>query len=198
MAYSKTKIFNLTLNLLGVSAPIQNSNEKNDTRAILLDNQYELARDTVLKDFDWNFAVNFKSLALTANKSPNPNYLYEFAYPIDCINARAILDENGKEKKFCIATSSNNEKTILTNTNPCTLKYTRLVEQETYFTPEFVLALAQFLASLTSEVITGSAEKGNNALKKYEIFMNKGKVQNATEGTDKDEDDTTYVDSRYE
>ncbi|MDD3238223.1 MAG: hypothetical protein PHV37_09030 [Candidatus Gastranaerophilales bacterium] len=197
MAYSKTNIFNLTLNILGVSAPIQNGNETTDTRAILLDNQYELARDTVLKDYDWNFAMRHKNLALTANKSPNPNYLYEFAYPNDCISARKLLDENGKEKKFLIATSENNERTILTNTNPAILKYTRLVEQETYFTPEFVMALGQFLASLTGEVITGSMDKGNNALKKYEMFIAKGKVQNATEGTDKDEDESTYVDSRY-
>ena len=197
MAYSKTKIFNLALNLLGVSAPIQNANELTDTRAILLNNQYELARDTVLKDYDWNFAMRFKDLALTGNKSPNPNYEYEFAYPNDCIAARAILDETGKEKKFLIATNTDGTKTILANISPCTLRYTRLVTQETTYTSEFVLAIAQFLASLTSDVITGSSEKGNNALKKYQMFIEKGKVQNATEGTESDEDDTTYIDSRY-
>lgn len=197
MAYSKTKIFNLALNLLGVSAPIQNANELTDTRAILLNNQYELARDTVLKDYDWNFAMRFKNLALTGNKSPNPNFEYEFAYPNDCIAARAILDEQGKEKRFLIATNTDGTKTILCNISPCTLRYTSLVTQETTYTSEFVLAIAQFLASLTSDVITGSSEKGNNALKKYQMFIEKGKVQNATEGTETDEDDTTYIDSRY-
>lgn len=197
MAYSKTKIFNLTLNLLGVSAPIHITNLQDDPTAILLENQYELARDTVLKDYDWNFAQSFKNLALTGNKSPDPNFMFEYAYPNDCICARAILDDMGKEKKFDIATTANNTKTILTNLTPATLRYTRYVTQETFFTSEFVLALAQFLASLTSDVITGSAEKGNNALKKYQMFIEKGKVQNANEGTKTDEDDTSYVDDRY-
>ncbi len=197
MIFSKTMIFNLTLNALGVSSAIENSNMQSDTRAILLNNQYEFARDNVLKDFDWNFAMAFKDLALTGNKCPDPKYLYEFAYPNDCVSARAVLDELGKEKQFRPATNESGQKVILTKINPCKLRYTRLVTKEALFCPEFAFALVQMLAFLTSEVITGSSEKGNNALKKYQMIIGKAKAQNANEGADEDENDTTYIDDRF-
>ena len=67
---------------------------------------------------------------------------------------------------------------------------------------EFISTLAQAqkakgLASQTSEVITGSSEKGNNALKKYQMFIARGKAQNANESAEEDEDESTYIDSRY-
>lgn len=197
MIYSKTMIFNLTLNALGVSSSIENSNMQSDSRAILLNNQYEFARDNVLKDFDWNFAMAFKDLALTGQKCPDPKYLYEFAYPSDCVSARAVLDEMGKEKKFRPATNESGQKVILTRINPCKLRYTRLVTKEAYFSPEFAFALVQMLAYLTSEVITGSSEKGANALKKYQMIIAKSKAQNANEGADEDENDSTFIDDRY-
>ena len=63
MSLSKAQIFNISLNILGISNPLENANI-NDNRAILLNNYYELARDYVLKDFDWNFASTFKALTL--------------------------------------------------------------------------------------------------------------------------------------
>ena len=67
MTFSKAQIFNITLNILGVSMPLENPNS-DDNRAILLNNYYELARDYVLKDFDWNFASTFRELALSDNQ----------------------------------------------------------------------------------------------------------------------------------
>ena len=43
---AKAQIFNISLNILGISTPLENPNST-DNRAILLNNYYELARDYV-------------------------------------------------------------------------------------------------------------------------------------------------------
>lgn len=132
MTFSRTKIYNITLHNLGVSAPIQNSNQ-NDPRAILLNNYYEVARDTVLEAHEWSFANAFKELSTTLENSQDPNFRYAFTYPNDCISPRAIISPyDKKEKKFTPATNSNGEKIILTNHNPCRLRYTRRVDNEVF------------------------------------------------------------------
>ena len=75
MTTSKAQIFNITLNILGVSMPLENANST-DNRAILLNNYYELAKDYVLKDFDWNFASAFKKLSLCTNGIKESKYAF--------------------------------------------------------------------------------------------------------------------------
>ena len=63
MSNTRTKIYNIVLHNLGVSAPIHDT-EQQDPRAILLNNYYEIARDTVLEAHEWIFAnANFEGLS---------------------------------------------------------------------------------------------------------------------------------------
>ena len=87
MVTSKAQIFNITLNILGVSVPIEKA-DSTDNRYVLLNNYYELARDYVLKDFDWNFASTFKELSLCNINDETDNfsqYKYCYSYPNNCI-----------------------------------------------------------------------------------------------------------------
>ena len=51
MAISKTRIFNMALNELGISAPIANADAQDDTRAIILNNHIlkRVLADSVIK-----------------------------------------------------------------------------------------------------------------------------------------------------
>ena len=196
MANSKAQIFNITLNILGVSNPLENANS-NDNRAILLNNYYKIARDYVLKDFDWNFASTFKELALINNAKNPTKWSFCYAYPNDCICARDIFQKgNFKLEKFEISTIESGEKVILTDTTEAVLRYTKRVEKEVYFTSEFSMALAHYLASLTSGVITGSTTKGELAYEKYLRILKRAKTLNAREGADFIYNDSTYLDAR--
>ena len=77
MAISKIQIFNITLNILGVSVPIEKANY-DDNRYILLNNYYELSRDYVLKDFDWNFASAYVEPSLIKINQDFSEYKYTF------------------------------------------------------------------------------------------------------------------------
>lgn len=193
---SKAQIFNIALNILGVSTPLENPNGS-DSRAILLNNYYELARDYVLKDFDWNFASAFKELSLCGVQSDNCGYKYSFNYPNDCICARNVFEIGSYiQQKFSISSSQSGEIVILCNVEKPVLRYTRRVEKETYFSCEFSMALAYYLASLTSGVIVGSVQKGELAWEKYSKILSHAKVLNAYEGEENLYSNDTYLSAR--
>jgi len=196
MANSKTQIFNIALNILGISNPIENTNIT-DNRAILLNNYYKIARDYVLKDYDWNFASTFKQLSLFNSNLNQSNFKYCYNYPNDCICARDIFEkDNFQLQKFEISSVESGEKVILTDTNEAILRYTRRIDKEIYFTSEFSMALSYYLASLTSNVLTGSIQKGEIAYDKYLKILKRAKMLNAAEGADYIYEDNTYLDSR--
>lgn len=196
MTISKAQIFNITLNILGVSTPVENVN-CSDSRAILLNNYYELARDYVLKDFDWNFASTYRELSLCEKTVEFSNFKYCYDYPNDCICAREVYEkETSKLNKFVVSSVSGGDRVILTDTANAILRYTRRVEKEVYFSCEFSMALAYYLASLTSSVISGSLQKGEAAYEKYRLLIKRAKVLNAQEGIDIIYDENTYLEAR--
>lgn len=208
MATSKTKIFNMALNELGVSAPIANADAQDDSRAIILRNFYETARDEVLKAYDWNFAERYRVLTPTMDECLDPRFTCVYDYPNDCVCAREVFEKFeteqiktpptgvGLKKKFKLSSNEDGLKIILTNVSPAVLRYTRKVEKETFFDPEFTSALSLYLAGLTGKAITGSQEKADAALKKYVSKIKLGTISNAAEGQDVDEDNSTYLDVR--
>ncbi|MBQ8476564.1 hypothetical protein IJ531_05835, partial [bacterium] len=182
MTQSKAQLFNITLNILGVSTPLENANS-NDNRAILLNNYYDLARDYVLKDYDWNFASLYRKLTLCDKKTENYKFSYCYDYPNDCICARDIYDKNyNKTHKFMVSALDNNQKVILCDIQDAILRYTKRIEKEVFYPCEFSMALSYYLASLTSSVLTGSIQKGELAYEKYRSLIKRAKVLNAQEG----------------
>lgn len=199
MVTSKAQIFNIALNILGVSVPIEKA-DNTDNRYILLNNYYDLARDYVLKDFDWNFASTFKDLSLIEYDDSLcnfSNYKFCYAYPNSCICARDLFVKGSYVlNKFCVHCLETNEKVILTDAPEAVLRFTRRISNEGYFSVEFSMALAYYLASLTSNVIVGSIQKGELAYQKYGQLIRHAKVLNAQEGADNIYSDKTYLDTR--
>ena len=168
-----------------------------DSRAIILNNFYETARDEVLKAFDWGFANAYKDLTLSTETSPNPKYPYVYDCPNDCISARAIIDTiKGDERKFEPFSNSQGEKCFMAEVECARLRYTRRVEKEDLFEPEFVMVLSYYLAALAGETITGQQKKSESCMQKYEWRLRKAKQLNAQEGAAEDEDNSQYYDVR--
>ena len=86
---SRIQIYNIALNTLGISTPVENINIK-DNKIILLNNYYDLAKDYVLRDFDWNFASTFRELSLKSSENIG-EYKYSYNYPNNCLCARNIF-----------------------------------------------------------------------------------------------------------
>lgn len=196
MTISKVQIFNIALNILGVSTPLENTNG-DDNKAILLNNYYNLAKEYVLKAYDWNFASCFCKLTPTKDALINNSYKYAYTYPNDCVCARDVFEKGTYvPQKFSIAMLDEENKGILTDTKEAILRYTKRIDKEVFFSCEFSMALAYYLASLTSSVITGSLQKGEGAYEKYKQILSRAKVLNAQEGSEEIYQDVSYIDSR--
>lgn len=198
MAITKTTIFNMALHELGVSAPIVNIDGQEDSRAVILNTYFEIARDEVLKSFDWNFAEKYRVLTPRKDECLDPKFQYVYDFPNDCLAARDvyIYQGDGKRKKFKLSANEEGQKVILCQHEKIVLRYTRIVEKENDFDTEFATSLALYLAGLAGNSITGSEQKTLNALRKYNERVKLGQIANASEGQEVDEDDTTYLDAR--
>ena len=201
MKITKSHIYNMSLIHLGVSARVQDTSQ-NDSDTTVLNDIYEVAKEQVLTDFDWNFARHKTELIPFEQMSIDINYEFMYNYPNDCLCCRYLTDNSGKAKKFDVATISSGDRCILSSVKPAFLFYTRNIsselyaEPETYFSADFVMSLSYYLASVSAVAITGSEEKANNNYKKYRLSLSRAMVNNASEYSKTDEDDTTYLDAR--
>ncbi|MBQ8886274.1 MAG: hypothetical protein IJY61_01055 [Candidatus Gastranaerophilales bacterium] len=196
MNYTKAKIFNITLKNLRVSVGIQSSNQT-DKNTVVLNEFYEVAREQVLKDFDWNFANSYRELTLTGNIPQNPKFLYEYDYPNDCVFAREIIPYVDSDLvEFEIASNATGQKVINSNQTPAVLRYTKLVENETFYSTEFVMALCWYLAFLAAPAITGNRAIQSDCMSVYTNILAKSKVMNASEGFIKDTSTCSWLDAR--
>ena len=193
MSYSQVQIYNMALNNLGVSASIQNTTQQ-DPRSVTLNNFYGVALRQVLKDFDWNFASKDRELTPTFNTPANPKYQYEYDYPNDCISARQIL--NSDKVQFEVVSNESGARVINTTISPATLRYTRYVDKETYFTPEFAIALSWYLAFLVALAITGSSDKRRELFAIYKDMINSSITSIAQEGYEDNEKDADWLEAR--
>lgn len=196
MNYTKAKIFNIVLKNLRVSVSIQSASQ-NDKNTIILNEFYESAKEQVLKDFDWNFANSYRELTLTGNIPQNPKFLYEYDYPNDCVFAREIIPYvNNEIVEFEIAANTIGNKVINTNITPAVLRYTRLVDNEIFFSSEFVMALCWYLAFLSAPSVTGSRSIQSDCLNIYTSMLAKAKALNASEGFIKTNNTCSWYDER--
>ena len=196
MNYTKAKIFNMTLKNLRVSVSIQNSNQT-DKNTIILNEFYDVAREQVLKDFDWNFANSYRELSLTGNIPQNPKFLYEYDYPNDCVFAREIIPYVSSDLvEFEIASNVTGQKVINTNQTPAILRYTKSVDNETFFSTEFVMALSWYLSFLAAPAITGNRAIQNDCMNVYTHILAKSKAMNASEGYIKNDSGCSWLDAR--
>jgi hypothetical protein len=197
MSYSRVQIYNLALSNIGVTASIQAITQQ-DTKTIALNNYYSLALEQTLKDYDWNFASCYRSLALTSNaNSINPAYQYEFSYPDDCICAREIVTGSKTSNiEFEVATNFLTMNRIInTNVKSGTLRYTRNVDKEAFFPPEFVMTLSWYLSFLICDGI-GMSTKKENAMKIYTSLLNRAMTANACEGYEEKEREASWIEVR--
>lgn len=196
MNYTKAKIFNITLKNLRVSISIQNANQT-DKNTIILNEYYDIAKEQVLKDFDWNFANSYRELTLTGNIPMNPKFLYEYDYPNDCVFTRELISyREDDEIEFEVAANSSGQKVINTNTAPAILRYTKAVDNEAFFTTEFTMALCWYLAFLAAPAITGNRSIQSDCLNVYTNILAKAKAINASEGYMKSKDSCSWIDVR--
>lgn len=218
--YTKAKIFNMALKNLGVSVGVQGGNQY-DRNTVILEEFYETAKEKTLVDHDWGFASAFRELTPTGNYSRHPKFLYEYDYPNNCVFAREVFlylnketlsqeqisffnmrqlhggdTDDLKKQDFEVASDVSGNRIIYTNAQPAIVRFTRLVKEETYFTPEFAMALSWYLAFLAASSITGARAKTADCLQVYKQMLREGMTTDANEGYKEEDFECDWIKAR--
>lgn len=162
MASSDVDICNLALANLGDKAQVIDIDPPDGSiQAAQCGRFYPIARNALLEMHPWTFAMRRVTLALQADPAPS-EWLFAYQLPADCLKPRAIYlpDEvqDGRGHDYIVEADVNGNRVLYTNVEEAILRYTRLVQDPTQYTPGFVSALARLLASyLAGPIIKGTA-----------------------------------------
>lgn len=217
--YTKVKIFNMALKNLGVSVGLQ-STSQTDRNTVVLNEYYDTAREKTLADHDWSFASAFRELTPTGNTSMHPKFAYEYDYPNNCVFIREVWlyqEKDGTDDsaisfynmisdygsgsnidkvEFEVASDEDGNKIIYTNVEPALVRFTRLVSEEVYYPPEFVMALSWYLAFLAAPAVTGARVKTSDCLQIYKKMLSEAAVADSNELYKKDEYECDWIEAR--
>lgn len=178
---SVVDICNLALAHLGDDASVSSIDPpENSAQAQYCARFYPIARDTTIERHTWGFATVRANLAQVENSWPEWDYAY--AAPQDAINIIAVLPADAQDdyssslspyptilsgvpnsaggayvpQQYSCEVNESGAQVILTDQPKAALRYTRIVEDTTMFSPLFVDAVAFLLASyLAGPIIKG-------------------------------------------
>lgn len=176
-------ICNMALMRFGHSATISDINEVGNA-ATVLRLFYPLCRDQVLQGANWNFATKRVSLALLSGTETNWEYAY--AYPSDAVAVRYLITlgqraiDRDHAAQFEVATMDG-ARVILSDMPQAEAVYTLRVEDPNLFSPLFISALVDLIASKAAMPISGKPELGRDALQTYFMAMSQAQVANLNE-----------------
>lgn len=199
MANSVIDIVNMALGELGVNR-ISALNEPGSLAAEKATLYYPYARDEVLEEDDWNFAVTRVSLAKLVTE---PVDMYDYAYSLPPDFIRVCHDRyeypyndyavhtGGQQIEYSIEIISDGSKCLLTNYDSAGgeifLKYVRREENVARYPPAVTRALVYRLASLMAIPLTESDKKYQFTTALYNEWLQKAMNKNALSYVIKDE-----------
>lgn len=172
---SEVTICNLALSFLGDEANITSIDPGTESvQAEHCARFYALARDQVLAEGEWGFALRRKPLVELADVTPPESWGYTYAVPVDCHKAFAVLlpestsDELGVP--FIRESVTDDVQVIYTNAEDAVLRYVVRITDSAKYPPHFVTAIARLLASyVAGPLIKGDKgmEMSDKQLKRY-------------------------------
>ena len=184
---SIVQICNLALSRLGTRATIASLDESS-TEARICKANYADCRDTLLRDFDWNFARRVDGLALRVEAPPS-GWAYTYSVPNKCARFRGIWSgprPTGAPVDWAIGSvadsSGNDVVAIFTNQSQASGAYTRIVENSELFSAGFVKALSWRLAEAIALPITARDSIAELMARRAAMKVAEGFVGDANEG----------------
>ncbi len=186
---SDVDIANIALSYLGDEAEVISlSPPDGTTQSSQCGRFYPIARNQLLEMHQWSFATVRLSLALVAAGAPS-EWLYAYALPSKYLKALAVLRpdalDDARGEDFIVESDSDGDGVLYTNVEDATLRYIRLVEDTTKYTPGFVAALGRLLAVyLAGPIVKGvtGMQVAQQQEKLFAIELANARVQDSNTG----------------
>ena len=172
---SVVEICNMALSKAGVTDLIMNLDTEQSVPALWCKINFAPARDTVLRDYPWNFALKTAVLPQLDYEHPDGKMVY--LYPSDCLNVISVSDTIFNIG--IIGVDTDMRKVIITDVGQANAQYIARVTDPNIFDPIFISALSWYLASeLALSVGGNNSQRAQLAFQQYEHI--KGKAQRAS------------------
>lgn len=149
---------------------------------------YPIARDQLLEMHPWTFATVRVSLALVEAGAPS-EWAYAYALPTKCLKPHAVYRpdalEDSRGEDYIVESDADGNGIVYTNVADAVLRFTRLVEDTTKFTPGFSMALSRLLASLLAGPIikgTTGIQVAQSHMKFFAVELASAKTQDSSTG----------------
>lgn len=170
--------------LIRLGIPIISSFADGTKAANVCSIRYTACRDIVLRMYPWSCAT--KRVVLAPSTTP-PAYQFTFAYPVpsDWLRTLDVCSDTRGSQAY-LGSRSNYElesNQILTNFNPCYLKYVYQVDNADQLDPECQNALACYIAYDISNPLLQDANLTKVLNEEFEASMTKAMNVNAQEET---------------
>jgi hypothetical protein len=186
---SEVDICNLALSNIGDEAEVIAIKPPDDSvQARHCGRFYPISRDELLEMHTWTFAVTRATLAVVAAGAPS-EWAYAYALPAKYLKALAVLRpdayEDDKGEDFIIESDADGGRILYTNVEEAVLRYIRVIEDTTKFTPGFVIALSHLLASkLAGPMIKGTTgmQVSQGQMKLFMVELANARSQDANSG----------------
>lgn len=159
MAVAKVDIANLAISHLAVGLEINDFDAEKTEAAQACRRFYDVARQKVLRDFDWAFANTIESLTQIA-ANPTLEWGYSYRYPAKALALRRVLngatrvDTATSRAVYSIARDGTG-RILYTDIVSAAIQYTYDEDDTTRFPPDFVIALSYYIASLIGPRVAG-------------------------------------------
>lgn len=191
---SKTEIINLALVALG--EPIIQSPSQPNKWAAVASVVYEMARDKVLTDHPWNFAMKRATLAQVPGEAPQFEFTFAYGLPADCLKVRYTEDQWYNRQSGNYLPWKVRGRYLETDHSECKISYTRRVNEEGYFSPGFVIAFGYYLAYMMAMTSTEHRGQTEGLLGQYKTELIDAKFQDAQEGTSDEVEEGSWLEAR--
>ena len=182
---TETEIANLALGHIAIGKTIANLDEKSE-EARTIKRIYDIAKNAVLRAFDWPFSTKILALSLV-EEEPNTEWAYSYRYPSDCLKIRRILsglrnDTHQSRSRYKISQDTAG-KLIFSDEEDAEAEYTAGGLSQQFWPEDFKLAFSFYIAFLVAPTLTmGDPNKlGDRAFKLYEAMGTRAAANSANE-----------------
>ncbi len=165
---SSVDIYNMALQEVGAKRVSTISDESKGAQAIFA--IWDGARDSVLSEFKWNFAIEQAELV----KTTDPEFGYECAYtlPADCLKVLE-MSPAGYKYRVAGATFETDLDSALGTGYEVKVEYIKQITDTTLWSPLFVTALSLYIAKSICIAMTGRANIAGFLENKYAAAISK-------------------------
>jgi hypothetical protein len=151
MAYGQTDICNLALLKLGASSI--SSIDDGSTNADALALVYDMIRDRLVRDEDWDFAIQRANLTMLAAAPNSDHFTYQYTLPTEPPMLRFLDIPDFPDDDWAIEGG-----VLLTNLQEVVCRYVAQVTDEVSFPEDFIEYFAAELAAAVAVKLTDSLQ----------------------------------------